>query len=99
MSTQANRATYLESLAVARSKAGDTDAETELQNLIRTEDQRYRIRLIKQAHNVTHRGRLRHVQLQLPDGSYTECTAKEDIEAACLAENDSQFSQSNRTPS
>jgi hypothetical protein len=55
-STQANRATYLESLAVARSKTGDTDAETELQNLIRTEDQSY----IKQAHNVTHHGRLGH---------------------------------------
>jgi hypothetical protein len=38
------------------------------------------------------------VQLPLPDDSFKECTAKEDIEAACLAKNDRRFSQSKDTP-
>jgi hypothetical protein len=96
--TQATRATYLQSLAVARAEAGNSDAEAVLKSLIRIEDQRYRFRVIKQVHQPAQRGGLRRVQRPLPDGSYEECTAKEDIEAACLAENDARFSQSSNTP-
>lgn len=92
------RATFLQRLALAKADKGDTDAETELSNLIRVEEQRERFRIIKQAHAASQRGGLTRVTSTSPDGSTVESTSKEEIEAACLAENDSRFSQAKDTP-
>jgi hypothetical protein len=97
-STTAKHTSFLEGLAAARAAAGDTDAITELRQLLTQEDQRARFCTIKALHNPDHRRGLDYVTTCLPDGSTKECTTKADIESACLAENDSRFSQSLGTP-
>jgi hypothetical protein len=57
-----------------------------------------RFRTIKALHNPEHRRSLDYVTTRQPDGSIKECITKADIESACLAENDSRFSQSLGTP-
>jgi hypothetical protein len=97
-STKAKCTSFLEGLAAARAAAGDTNAVTELCQLITQEEQRARFRTIKVLHNPDRRCGLDYITTRQLDGSTKECTTKADIESACLAENDSHFSQSLSTP-
>jgi hypothetical protein len=97
-STKAKRTSFLEGHATAHAATGDTNAVIELRQLISQEEQRARFRTIKALHNPERRRGLDYVMTRQPDGSIKECTTKFDIESACLAKNDSHFSQSLGTP-
>jgi hypothetical protein len=97
-STRSQCTSFLEGLATARAAAGHTDAITELRQLITQEEQRARFRTIKALHNPDRQRGRDYVTTRQPDGSTKECTTKADIESACLAKNDSRFSQSLGTP-
>jgi hypothetical protein len=97
-STKAKRTSFLEGLAAAHAAAGDTDTVTELRKLLTQEDQRACFHTIKALHNPDRWRGLDYFTTRLPKRSTKECTTKADIESACLAKNDSHFSQSLGTP-
>ena len=97
--TQADslRKDFLPSLAQARSERNNSDPDTELQNLLRIENQRRVARNVKRM-----RGKLGSpptTQVYVTENGIRRLvTSKEDIEQVCIDENDARFSQSSDTP-
>ena len=96
---QSSRATWLEDLASARVEAGlEPEAHT-LRLLKEREQMRSNFRRIKAVISNGHNNGLYKVQTLDPrTGQVTDHTTKEDLEAACLAENNARFRQTANTP-
>ena len=93
------RHTYLDALAAAKAQGGTRSAEQEKEDMIRREDQRKNARMIRSVNQKMRGGAIRAVLAPHPlTGVETEMSTKEDIERACLAENERQFRQASDTP-
>ena len=93
------RHTYLDALAAAKAQGGTRLAEQEKEDMIRREDQRKNARMIRSVNQKMRGGAIRAVLAPHPlTGVETEMSTKEDIERACLAENERQFRQASDTP-
>ena len=101
------REDYLHSLAKAKAQHGLMDAEFYLRQLVLREKARRQGRLLRR---VNHKLRSGSVSMVIappvdpstgefkPDATWVEYTAKEDIERACLWENERRFRQAYGTP-
>ena len=88
---------FLDTLASSRAEIKGTSKETELQQLRTIERQRTVARNIKRAQGKLQRNATTQIYVNGPDGRRV-VNDKEDIEQACIEENDSRFSQSEGTP-
>jgi hypothetical protein len=94
-----SRITFLDALAEAKAQAGTGTAEKEKEAMIRREAQRRNAAFIRSVNKKTRAGGIRSVLAPHPQtGLDTEMSSKEDIERACLAENERQFRQASNTP-
>ena len=93
-----NRFSHLDSLATAKAIMGKTDATKEKNAMIRRETQRKEARLIRRVNDKLRSSSLSLVIAPDADGNWTEMTAKDDIERACLEENERRFNQASNTP-
>jgi hypothetical protein len=92
------RTTFLESLAQARAQATGGTSENQLRMMIHHETMRNSFRQIKYALGTLNRSGVTSVKEPQPDGSVIEYTAKEDVEQACMRENERKYTQTERTP-
>ena len=92
------RATFIEGLAQARAQLNDTTQADELRKMRRIEEQRRSARVIKFVNQKLTRGGISSVLAPMEDGTWVEMTTKEDIEQACLDEDERRFNQARDTP-
>jgi len=92
------RKNWLQSLAEAKAKQGNTTAVQHLENLHRKEEQRTSARIIRAANGKMRKGGITTVIGPDASGNRTEYHQKSDIEMACLQENERRFNQAKNTP-
>ena len=92
------RATFLENLAHARAQAAGGQPETQLRQMIHQEHIRNSFRQIKFALGTLTRSGVTSVKEPQPDGTVTEYTSKEEVEQACMRENERKYTQTENTP-
>ena len=90
--------TWLEGLANTIAIDKDLSKENIYKQLIQRESQRDTARKIKSALGRMKSGGVTKVEIEKADGRIDEVTTKEDIEHACMIENESKFRQTQNTP-
>ena len=88
---------FMESLASSRSLAKGTEKEVELKQLRAIEKQRTVARNIKRMQGKLQRNATTQIFVNRPDGRHI-ITDKDEMEDACIEENESRFSQCEDTP-
>ena len=97
-SSQALRQTHLEELAEAKAALGHTTKASVLRQLQTHEHQRAMARRIRYIYGSNRAGGVTNVIAPDDTGNMVEMTAKEDMEQAIMAENESKFLQAIHTP-
>lgn len=92
------RQTFLQEKAAAMSHESGVDVDNIYQQLVTREKQRDAARHIKATLNKLKGGSVSRVVVPQPDGTTKVLTKKEEIEEACILENERKYSQTEGTP-
>jgi Ca2+-binding EF-hand superfamily protein len=88
----------LDELAAAIAKEGGIKHESVVKQLKTREQVRRTHRRIRWAFENQQQGAITFVEVQDSAGSLVERATKEEVEAACMVENEQRFRQANNTP-